>query len=349
MQQIKSLHPKFYHVKKMDESEPSKEALSREQKVLNFKKLKSEGCTELTILEILEVSRATMYRWKRAYEEFGVHGLEPESRRPNNARKPMWTVNDTLRVIQLRKRYPCWGKYKLAVILKREYGRKKLSVSTVGRIVQYGITRNEIKPVSFYSNKSRPKARVFDGHAQRWQSWMQATKPGQYIQVDHMVPRDINGKSYRHFAAVCPVTRICVEEIYDVATSGIAAGFLEKMIKEFPFPIESIQVDGGSEFRGDFEFSCGRKKIPLFVLPPRSPELNGHVERDHLTVKTEFYTFYNGKSDLGTIRVSLKKYTIGYNTYRPHQALDYLTPWQYYKRVLKEAPKYQGARRLPCT
>lgn len=342
MQQIESLHPKFYHVKKMDDSTPSKEALDREQKLLDFKKLRAEGCSEATILEILKVSRATMYRWKRAYEKLGVHGLEPENRRPNNVRKPMWTTNDLLRIVALRKQRPCWGKYKIAVLLKRDYGRHKLSVGTVGRIIQYGIKRNAIKPVSFYDNKARPKPRVFDGHAQRWQPWMKADKPGQYIQIDHMVPKEINGKFYRHFTATCPFTRLCVEELYCQATSNLAADFLEKMIRQFPFPIESIQADGGGEFRGDFELACASKKIPLFVLPPRSPELNGRVERSHRTMKTEFYVFYTGKNDLGTIRVALGKYNIDYNTCRPHQALDYLTPWQYYK-------KYQGARRLPCT
>lgn len=342
MQYIKSLHPKLYHVKKMDDSEPSKEALEREQKILNFEKLKSEGCSEKTVLEILEVSRATMYRWKRQYRLFGVLGLESESRRPQNTRKPVWTTDDFLRVASLRKQNPCWGKYKIAVLLKRDYGRHKLSVGTVGRIIQYGIKKNEIKPVSFYDEKARPKPRIFDGYAQRWQPGMKATKPGQYLQIDHMVSREINGKRYRHFTATDPFTRLCFEECYFQATSNLAADFLEKMVNFFPFPIESIQVDGGGEFRGDFEIACESKKIPLFVLPPRSPELNGRVERSHRTVKLEFYSSYAGKTDLGSIRLALKKYNAHYNTQRPHQALRYSTPWQYYK-------KYQGAGRLPCT
>ena len=340
MQYIKSLHPKLYHVKKMDDSTPSKEALDREQKLLNFEKLKSEGCSEETILEILETSRATIYRWKRVYKLLGVQGLEPESRRPRNTRKPVWTTNDFLRVAALRTQHPCWGKYKIAVLLKRDYGRHKLSISTVGRIIQYGIKKNSIKSVSFYFNKSRPKPRIFDGHAQRWQPGMRATKPGQYIQIDHMVPKGIGGKFYRHFAATCPVTKMSFEEAYCQATSTVSADFLEKMLQKFPFPVESIQVDGGSEFMGDFEATCAAKKIPLFVLPPRSPELNGCVERSHLTVKMEFYAFYTGKNDLGSIRLALRKYNEFYNTQRPHQALRYSTPWEYYK-------KYQGAGRLP--
>ncbi len=50
-----------------------------------------------------------------------------------------------------------------------------------------------------------------------------------------------------------------------------------------PFPIRVIQVDGGAEFQHVFEEECHRKGIKLFVLPPRSPKLNGHVERAQRT------------------------------------------------------------------
>ncbi len=56
-----------------------------------------------------------------------------------------------------------------------------------------------------------------------------------------------------------------------------------------PFPVEAIQVAGGSEVEAEFETDCLRCHIRLFVLPPNSPKLNGHVERAHLTHTEEFY------------------------------------------------------------
>jgi len=38
-----------------------------------------------------------------------------------------------------------------------------------------------------------------------------------------------------------------------------------------------------------FEEACREKEIKLFVLPPRSPKLNGYVERAHRTHLEEFY------------------------------------------------------------
>ncbi len=56
-----------------------------------------------------------------------------------------------------------------------------------------------------------------------------------------------------------------------------------------PFKIKAIQVDGGSEFMAQFEEACQQRRIRLFVLPPRSPKLNGSVERAQRTHTEEFY------------------------------------------------------------
>jgi hypothetical protein len=56
-----------------------------------------------------------------------------------------------------------------------------------------------------------------------------------------------------------------------------------------PFAIRAIQVDGGSEFHAAFEAECQRRALRLFVLPPRSPKLNGAVERAQRTHREEFY------------------------------------------------------------
>ena len=46
-----------------------------------------------------------------------------------------------------------------------------------------------------------------------------------------------------------------------------------------PFDVEAIQVDGGSEFMAEFEDACQRRGLKLYVLPPKSPQMNGGVER----------------------------------------------------------------------
>ena len=96
-----------------------------------------------------------------------------------------------------------------------------------------------------------------------------------------------------------------------------------------PFPVKAIQVDGGSEFEAIFEEECQRRGIKLFVLPPRSPKLNGAVERAHRTHTEEFYEVTNSSFDLFELRESLLEWEQVYNTVRPHQALGYLTPLKF--------------------
>ena len=44
-----------------------------------------------------------------------------------------------------------------------------------------------------------------------------------------------------------------------------------------------------SLFAAEFELACQKRGLHLFVLPPRSPKLNGAVERAHCTHTEEFY------------------------------------------------------------
>ena len=54
------------------------------------------------------------------------------------------------------------------------------------------------------------------------------------------------------------------------------------MIARAPFAVQSIQVDGGSEFMAEFEEAGASQGIPLYVLPPDSPQLSGGVKRSNI-------------------------------------------------------------------
>ena len=130
---------------------------------------------------------------------------------------------------------------------------------------------------------------------------------------------------------------------YKRQTSSAGADFLHYLRKKFPFPIRAIQIDGGSEFRDQFEESCRGKEILLFELPPSSPKLNGRVERANRTHRKEFYEVYDIDPDLEQHNQQLEQWAYTYNHIRPHQALDYLTPYEYYRqcqRTAQVSPRY---------
>ncbi|MDQ3695458.1 MAG: integrase core domain-containing protein [Chloroflexota bacterium] len=81
-----------------------------------------------------------------------------------------------------------------------------------------------------------------------------------------------------------------------------------------PVPVQGIQVDGGSEFMAGFETACQQRGIARSVLPPRSPKLNGRVERLNGTVRREFRERYDGDLDLPTLQAALRQWETRYNT-----------------------------------
>lgn len=335
--QIRSLRLLSYRSWKTDDRNYSEEALFRACQLEHFKQLKSEGCSEQTALKVLGISRSTYYRWNRRYQQAGKAGLESRSRRPNHYRQPTWNQELEQQVLVLRKRFPLWGKLKIAELVRRECG-KAVSVSMIGRILERLKNQNKIKAVSYFYGKTRQRrARSFHGHSQRWRQEMKARQPGELIQIDHMKVYPQAGKRIVHFKATCPVTKITIAQAYTRATSRSAKEFLLYLQQELPFPIGSIQVDGGSEFRSEFEEACQQRNIPLFVLPPRSPEKNGQVERGNSTFKYEFYFTYRGACSLEYLRQELKQYVDFYNTFRPHQALNQMTPMTYFKTRFLEA------------
>jgi IS30 family transposase len=111
---------------------------------------------------------------------------------------------------------------------------------------------------------------------------------GHLIQIDHMSVTK-NQTNFKHFQAWDPITKTLVAEVYSCATSSSAKKFLLKVIKDLPFKVHSIQVDGGSEFMHHFEQACLENNIPLYVLPPKRPQYNGGVERANRIMREEFY------------------------------------------------------------
>ena len=80
---------------------------------------------------------------------------------------------------------------------------------------------------------------------------------------------------------------------------------------------------------GEFEEDCQQRGIRLFVLPPRSPKPNGAVERANRTHAEEFYHFSTASCTVAELGAESRQWEIVYNTIRPHQALDFLTPKEF--------------------
>jgi putative transposase len=270
------------------------------------------------------VSRSTLYVWLKRYQSGGLRGLEKRSRRPRNVRSPTWSPELEAAVLQLRQANPCWGKDKLTPILRRE--GTEVSVSMVGRILSRLKQQGRLLPVSLRDPciVSRPQIRPY---ATRKPRDYLPRAPGDLVQVDTADVRWSGAdRPYKHFSARDFISRWDVLDVHGRATARTAADFLSVLRERMPFAVKAIQVDGGSEFKAEFEAACQESGILLFVLPPRSPKLNGRVERAQRTHKEEFYQMLDPPDTLAELRAQLLKQELRYNTYRPHQALGQLTP-----------------------
>lgn len=274
------------------------------------------------------ISPQTFYRWKRRYDPKHLESLEDRSCRPKKLRQPTYSVELVRAVQKLREEYPRWGKDKLVVLLHQQ--GLDCSTSTVGRIItrlkERGVLREPVR--NHISGRRKALSRPY---GIRKPKDFQISEPGDLIQLDTLDVRPLPRVVLKHFTARDVICRWDVVDVYTRATAATACQFLDSLQQRMPFSVKAIQVDGGAEFEAQFEKECQRRGIKLFILPPRSPELNGYVERAHRTHTEEFYEVTESSFDLAELRAELRHWEEIYNTIRPHQALGYLTPLEFLK------------------
>ncbi len=219
---------------------------------------------------------------------------------------------------------PC-GKDKLAILLARQ--GVTVSASTVGRVLRELMTRGRIQRLGWRPQR-RWRARPARAHARRQRPFERAQRPGELIQIDTLHEYSTLRARY-HFSAVDPTRKFAHARLYDRATSGSAEGFLRECLERWPDRIRSIQVDNGSEFRGDFERACAKLQLELVTIPPSRPQRNGCVERLQRTFRDEHYAHEPASFDLDGANTHLDTYLHYYNHHRPHHALNLQTPMAY--------------------
>ncbi len=272
------------------------------------------------------ISRQTFYRWQPRYDRQDLSTLQDRSHRPQHRRQPTWSWEQAERVRRLREQYPRWGKDKLAILLRREGW--PVSVSMVGRILTSLRQRGVLTaPVRFRVKRRRGTANR--PWALRKPQNYALEKPGDLVQLDTMDLRPAPGVVLKQFTARDMISRWDVIEVHGRATSTAAKLFLDTLERRLPFPLRALQVDGGGEFAAAFEQACQQRGVKLFVLPPRSPKLNGQVERANRTHTEEFYEVTPFSLPIAQLNRELLAWEYTYNTIRPHQALGYLTPQEF--------------------
>jgi len=278
--------------------------------------------------------------WKDNYED--SRSLEPESKTPHDTtnRKRIDKKVEN-KIIEIRKKYRPWGKDKLSVILKRDY-RLIVGASTVNRYLH---KHNLIDPKLSEKNKlawQRKKEKTNLKFKMRPPAVIKDYKPGALMEKDMKLvlkmgiftnadkQRAKENFWYQH-TLVDSFTRVRVIGLAEDSNSRTAVAVQERAVSRLPFTIAAINNDNGGENEKDFSAYLEKEKVAQFFSRAGTPTDNPRVERSHLTDELEFYAQGNLYKNFNeqTKAVSIWEHT--YNFVRPHQALGYLTPMEFYE------------------
>ena len=142
------------------------------------------------------------------------------------------------------------------------------------------------------------------------------------------------------YTAVDDCTRYRVLSIHEKRTAANTLTFIDKVIEEFPFPIERIQTDRGREF---FSHKVQKKLMECSIkfrpIKPRSPHLNGKVERSQKTDVQEFYSTVD--LDDPHLLDKPQEWQHYYNWDRPHGSLNGKPPMEVFFELSGKTPLWE--------
>lgn len=244
------------------------------------------------------ISRPTLRKWLRRHDADGNAGLEAQSRRPQTSPARKIGAAEEALILDLRRDRRL-GVKRLRHELHRLHGLQ-VAPSTVHKVlVRHGINilparkRREQKPKRY----SRPV-------------------PGDRVQLDTCKIRP----GLYQFTAIDDCSRYLVAGLARRPSAAATLSFLDQVLDEMPFAIQRVQTDRGAEFFAEeVQHRLMAEAIKFRPIPPRSPHLNGKVERVQRTVLEEFWGSEDARaSDLGD---RLSAWVHHYNWDRPHEAL----------------------------
>ena len=129
-------------------------------------------------------------------------------------------------------------------------------------------------------------------------------------------------------------TRVRALKIYRRHTQANAIDFINYVVEKFPFRIRTVRTDRGHEFQALFHWHVADLGMEHVYIKPRTPHLNGQVERSHRTDKDEFYQLLSYRDDVD-LEKKLAVWERFYNYDRPHGAHRGKTPYEALREKLR--------------
>lgn len=290
------------------------------------------------------ISRQWLSQIKSKFEKNNKNPrcLEPSSRAPNSTTNKQKISKETEnKIIEVRKKYPCWGEKKISVILNREY-QLMAGATTINRYLhKHGLINIKLSNKNKLAWKNK-KEKIPQKQKMRPPKEIKDYKPGGLVEKDMKfivkMGRFTNPLKYKakenfwfQHTVNDSFTRIRVIGLAEDASSKTAVMVQQKAEKRLPFKIACANTDNGGENGKDFSAYLEKEQIFHFVSRAGMPTDNPRVERSHLTDEIEFYQQGNICKTFKEQEKAINAWEHTYNYIRPHQALGYLTPMKFYE------------------
>lgn len=254
--------------------------------------------------EASEVPYPTFARWWAAWCQQGNGALVDRPRRPRRCPKAL--QGRVLDIIRHAHHQLGLGVRRLHAYLSQA-GLISCSLSSVYRVLK--------RAGALVLRPRKPKP--------VWTRYAKAL-PGERAQMDLMyLPQ---GRYQLTLVDDC--SRLLAATVLTQRTTAAVCRAVPLLLHSFPFPLRCIQTDNGSEFGRALTLLLRRLGIRHTRIRPRSPHLNGKVERVQRTLREEHWDGV-GPGRLEDWLRGLKDYVSFYNRTRQHSALGYTPPMAY--------------------
>jgi len=250
------------------------------------------------------------------------------------------------KILKVRDEYG-WGKEKISAFLWTEY-RIKVHHNTVNKYLHIHKRINpklSLKNIkAFQEKKQREVEKTIFKVKYRPPSKIKDYAPGALTEKDMKFVLKLGKKGikkedfwYQH-RIIDSFTRIRATELTKNPNSQEATRAYEEMKKRLPFKTACMNTDNGSENEKEFSDKLQQENIFHFYSNAGIPTDNPRVERSFLSDDLEFYQRGGLCQNFQEQKQALREQDELWNWKRPHQALAYLSPMQFYQ-LWKENPK----------
>ncbi|MDP2586003.1 MAG: integrase core domain-containing protein [Candidatus Levybacteria bacterium] len=277
------------------------------------------------------ISKSLFYRWKNRFNLSNLQTLEfdTKTRRPKNVRETIMSLSVKKRIYDIRIQDPEKSKYEIQEELKRE------GICVGQSAIQNFINKNK-ELLNMQHHKRVNKHRNYKIARIKAAIELRERNLGSLVQVDTKYFY-VLGRKFYIFSAIDCKSRYGFIYCYKTISSASGKDFIRRVRGYFPFPIQAINTDNGSEYLLEFHKEIISWGIPHFFTDPHCPKQNGRVERFHQTAEYEYFNYQEDLLDnLTMINQRCVEFNTKYNTKRFHRSLGYKTPLEVVIECLKQ-------------